>query len=285
MGKKHSVRDALRFRAGATGLSSHPRDTPVGPSSKSDAADDLVAVGAKLAAAQEALWAEGVVGGGTRNVLLVLQGMDTSGKGGTIDHVCGLVNPQGLRVASFKKPTAAERKHDFLWRIRKELPPPGYIGVFDRSHYEDVLIARVDSLVPAATWEKRYDLINEFEAELVESGTTVIKCYLDISPEEQRERLISRLEDPAKQWKYNPGDLVARSKWSAYQEAYAAVLERCSTEAAPWYVIPADRKWYRNWSVAHLLLEILTELDPRLPDPDYDVAEQLRLITEADPLG
>ncbi|MDQ3578302.1 MAG: polyphosphate kinase 2 family protein [Actinomycetota bacterium] len=285
MGKKHSVRDALRFRAGATGFSSHPRDTPVGPSSKSDAAEDLVAVGAKLAAAQEALWAEGVVGGGTRNVLLVLQGMDTSGKGGTIDHVCGLVNPQGLRVASFKKPTAAERKHDFLWRIRKELPPPGCIGVFDRSHYEDVLIARVDSLVPAATWEKRYDLINEFEAELVECGTTVIKCYLDISPEEQRERLISRLEDPAKQWKFNPGDLVARSKWSAYQEAYAAVLERCSTEAAPWYVIPADRKWYRNWSVAHLLLEILTELDPRLPDPDYDVAEQLRLITEADPLG
>ncbi|MGQ0837862.1 PPK2 family polyphosphate kinase [Actinokineospora sp.] len=281
--KKATVRDALRVRPG--GSRPAPRDLPVGPATKAEAAEQLADIGARLAATQEALWAEGVFGGGSRGVLLVLQGMDTSGKGGTIKHVCGLVNPQGLRISSFKKPTRAELRHDFLWRIRRQVPTPGLIGVFDRSHYEDVLIARVEELVPAATWEARYDLINEFEAELTARGTTVVKCFLHISPEEQRERLIARLKDPAKQWKYNPGDLAARSKWSHYQEAYAAALDRCSTDAAPWYTVPADRKWYRNWVVANLLLETLTELDPTLPEPDFDVPTELARITDADPLG
>ncbi|GLZ38979.1 polyphosphate kinase 2 family protein [Actinokineospora sp. NBRC 105648] len=282
--KAASVRDSLRVRPGA-GIHLSPRDTPVGPASKSDAAESLAETGTRLAAVQEALWAEGVFGGGTRSVLLVLQGMDTSGKGGTIDHVCGLVNPQGLRIASFKKPTRAELRHDFLWRIRKQVPPPGYVGVFDRSHYEDVLVVRVESLVPEEIWSARYDQINDFEAELAAAGTTVVKCFLHISPEEQKSRLVARLEDPQKQWKYNPGDIQARSKWSAYQQAYDAALARCSTEAAPWYVIPADRKWYRNWAVANILLETLTELDPQLPKPDYDVAAELARLNEADPLS
>ncbi|SDC43277.1 PPK2 family polyphosphate kinase [Actinokineospora iranica] len=283
MGKKNpSVRDALRATPGQ-GVHLDPGDFPVGPTAKSDAAAGLAATGKRLAACQEALWGEGVFGGGSRSVLLVLQGMDTSGKGGTIKHVCGLVNPQGLRIATFRKPTRAESRHDFLWRVRKQAPGPGYIGVFDRSHYEDVLIARVDELVPRETWEARYDAINRFEAELTEQGTAIVKCFLHISAEKQRERLVARLENPAKQWKYHPEDLRARAKWSDYQRAYADALDRCA--AVPWHVVPADHKWYRNWVVAQLLLETLTDLDPRRPEPDYDVAAELCRITTADPLG
>jgi PPK2 family polyphosphate:nucleotide phosphotransferase len=286
MGKKlSSVRDALRVRADGAGIPLTPQDTPIGPSSKVKAAEQLAEIGGELATLQESLWAEGTFGGGTRGVLLVLQGMDTSGKGGTIEHVFGMMNPQGLRIASFKKPTAAEKRHDFLWRIRKQVPSPGIVGVFDRSHYEDVLVVRVDELVPQAKWEPRYDQINDFEAELTEAGTTVVKCFLHISPEEQRARLLARLEDPAKQWKFNPGDLAARSKWSKYQEAYVDALHRCSTDVAPWYVIPADRKWYRNWAVANLLLETLRDLDPELPKPDYDVDAELKRIKKADPIS
>ncbi len=288
MGKKMaappSVRDALRVRPGH-GVHLQPRDTPVGPTAKSEAAASLAETGERLATLQESLYAEGVFGGGKRGVLLVLQGMDTSGKGGTIDHVCGLVNPQGLRVASFKKPTPTELRHDFLWRIRKQTPPPGLIGVFDRSHYEDVLVVRVEELVPEAEWSARYDAINEFEATLADKGMTIIKCFLHISPEEQKERLLARLQDPLKQWKFNPGDLQVRARWSRYQEAYAAALDRCSTDAAPWYVVPGDRKWYRNWAVANLLLETLRDMDPRLPDPDYDVAAQVDQLRNADPLA
>ncbi|EWC61648.1 UDP-galactose-lipid carrier transferase [Actinokineospora spheciospongiae] len=274
-----SVRDALRVRPGS-GLHLGPRDTPVGPATKAEAADLLAATGERLAVLQEALYAES-----RRSVLLVLQGMDTSGKGGTVSHVCGLVNPQGLRVTSFKAPTRQELRHDFLWRVRKQVPPPGYIGVFDRSHYEDVLIARVQELVPREVWDARYFAINEFEAELAEAGTTVVKVFLHISPEEQRERLIARLETPAKQWKYDPADLVARSRWTEYEEAYRAALERCGTAAAPWYIVPADRKWYRNWAVASVLLETLEELAPTPPEPTYDVAAELARITYADPWG
>ncbi len=208
---RRSVRDALRVAPGAL----DPDAIPIGPSSKSAASKELADLGPRLADLQELLYAEGVTGG-SRGILLVLQGMDTSGKGGTIDHVCGLVNPQGLHIASFKKPTRAELRHHYLWRIRRQLPAPGLIGVFDRSHYEDVLVVRVNSLVPRDVWSTRYDEINEFESELVAAGTTLIKCFLHISPDEQRERLIARLKNPAKQWKYNPGDLDARSKWSAY---------------------------------------------------------------------
>jgi PPK2 family polyphosphate:nucleotide phosphotransferase len=276
---KRSVRDALKVSARG-GLSLEPDQIPIGPDSKAAAREDLASTGERLAALQEALYAEG-----TRSVLLVLQGMDTSGKGGTIKHVCGQVNPQGLHIASFKRPSPAERRHHFLWRVRKQLPGPGLIGVFDRSHYEDVLVARVNDLVPPSTWKARYAEINDFEAELTASGTTLIKCYLHISPEEQRERLIARLKNPAKHWKYNPADLDARARWSGYQRAYADALTRCSTSDAPWYAVPADRKWYRNWAIGRLLLETLENLRPQLPPADFDVDAELARLTEADPLG
>ena len=282
---KRSVRDALKVPGGRrSGIPLEPGSIPIGPDSKAAAAKDLAATGERLAELQEALYAEGVTGG-NRNVLLVLQGMDTSGKGGTIKHVCGQVNPQGLHIASFKKPTRAELRHHYLWRIRRQLPSPGMIGVFDRSHYEDVLVVRVNELLPKKIWSARYDEINEFEAELTAQGTTLIKCFLCLSPEEQRERLIARLKNPAKHWKYNPADLDARGHWTAYSEAYLDVLARCSTSDSPWYVIPSDRKWYRNWAVGRLLLETLEELKPQVPLGDFDAQAELARLTEADPLG
>jgi PPK2 family polyphosphate:nucleotide phosphotransferase len=279
-----SVRETLRVPKGTGGtvdLSAiDPRGKPVGPEDKSAAAEELADLGVRLDGLQEALYAEGT-GGGRRSVLLVLQGMDTSGKGGVIGHVVGLVNPQGVQIASFKRPTPEELSHDFLWRIRKQVPAPGRIGVFDRSHYEDVLIARVDSLVPEEVWQARYQQIVDFEHELTEQGVTVVKCMLHISPQEQAERLLARLDDPAKRWKYNPGDLDARAKWPAYQQAYEAALERCDTDAAPWYVIPSDRKWYRNWAIAAILAETLEDLAPVFPPPDFDVDEQRALLKES----
>ncbi|MEU4806455.1 PPK2 family polyphosphate kinase [Actinosynnema sp. NPDC023587] len=278
------VRDALRVEPGDFEIARlDPAATPVGPKSKSEAAADLAQVAAELDALQEALYAEGT-GGGRRRVLLVLQGMDTSGKGGVIRHVAGLVNPQGLHIASFKKPTRAELRHDFLWRVRRQVPAPGLIGVFDRSHYEDVLVARVDGLVPAAEWRRRYGLIDDFEAELAGSGVTTVKCFLHISPDKQRERLVERLENPAKRWKYNPGDLAARAKFPQYQAAYQDALVKCSTAVAPWYAIPADRKWYRNWAVARVLLEALREVAPVFPEPSYDPVVELARLRDADPL-
>jgi len=254
-----------------------PRARPVGPRDKAAAAEELVDLTERLDRLQEALYAEATAGG-VRAVLLVLQGMDTSGKGGVIRHVGGLVNPQGLQIASFKKPTDEELAHHFLWRIRRQLPAPGRIGIFDRSHYEDVLIGRVDEIVPEDVWRRRYTEIVEFEAELVARGVTVVKCMLHISAKEQAERLVARLDDPVKRWKYNPGDVDARAKWPAYQDAYAEAVRRTDTDTAPWYVIPSDRKWYRNWAIAALLAETLAELDPRFPQPSYDVdAERARL--------
>ncbi|MFC5288809.1 PPK2 family polyphosphate kinase [Actinokineospora guangxiensis] len=274
---KKTVREVLRV---TTGDLPQPRSTPVGPKTKSDAVAALPAIGSRLAALQEALYAES-----TRGVLLVLQGMDTSGKGGTIKHVVGLLNPLGIRIASFKKPTRAELRHDFLWRIRRQVPPAGHVGVFDRSHYEDVLIARVENLAPRGELNARYTAINAFEDELTGAGITVVKCFLHISPEEQRERLIARLEEPAKHWKYNSADLTARAKWSAYQRAYAVAIERCSTEESPWYAIPADRKWYRNWAVANILLETLEAMAPQPPAGDFDPAAELATLRDSDPLG
>ncbi|ALG08059.1 phosphate--nucleotide phosphotransferase [Kibdelosporangium phytohabitans] len=269
------VRDALRFRDGKKNAVK-PGDFPVGPTSKSNAAKQLQATADRLDQLQEALYASA-----SQSVLLVLQGMDTSGKGGTIRHACGLVNPQGLHIKSFKKPTRTELKHDFLWRVRRALPTPGMIGVFDRSHYEDVLIAKVDSLVEPDEVEKRYDLINAFEQELADSGVVLIKCFLNISREEQRKRLIARLERPEKHWKYNPADLDARSKWDDYQDAYADALTRCDTDTAPWFVVPSDHKWYRNWAVSQLLLETLESMDPQYPEPSFDVEEELKRVKAA----
>ncbi len=267
------VRDALRVGDELP----DPGSAPVGPGKKAKALAGLESAGERLSALQEALYAEGTAGS-SRRVLLVLQGMDTSGKGGTVSHVLGLVNPMGVRYAAFKKPTPAELRHHYLWRIRKQLPAPGQIGVFDRSHYEDILVPRVSGLLTAAERKRRYAELNEFEAELAEAGTTVVKVFLHISPEEQLKRLKARLVTPEKRWKYNPGDLEARSHWPAYQDAYADLFEKTSTDRAPWYAVPADHKWYRNWAVAELLIETLADLKPRFPGPDYDVdAEMAKL--------
>ena len=273
-----SVREAFRgVPAGADLSGIDPRGRPLGPKDKSAAAEITADLGERLDSLQEALYAEATAGG-RRALLLVLQGMDTSGKGGTIRHVGGLVNPQGLHIASFKKPTPEELEHHFLWRIRREVPRPGFIGVFDRSHYEDVLVPRVDGLITEAALRERYDEINAFEAELVGQGVTVMKCMLHISPHEQAERLLARLDDPAKRWKYNPGDLDSRAKWDDYQQAYNDALRHCDSDAAPWYVVPSDRKWYRNWAVAALLAETLAEMDPQFPQPNIDIdAERARI--------
>ncbi|MBL1103687.1 polyphosphate kinase 2 family protein [Streptomyces sp. 5-8] len=248
------------------------RATPGAPDGKQAALADTERMGRRLAGLQERLWAAGTAGD-HRRVLLVLQGMDTSGKGGTVKHVIGQFNPSGCRIHAFKAPTEEEREHDFLWRIRRALPEPGEIGIFDRSHYEDVLIARVRHLAPPATIGSRYGLVNDFERELAEDGVTLVKCFLHISYEEQKRRLLRRLDRPDKHWKFDPGDIDERSLWPAYQEAYELALERCAAPHAPWYVVPADRKWYRNWAVSRLLLEHLRELDPRYPEADFDIAE------------
>ncbi len=211
--------------------------------------------------------------------------MDTSGKGGTLRSTVGLMDPQGIRITSFKAPTPEELEHDFLWRIKKALPETGYVGVFDRSHYEDVLIARVRGLAPPEEIERRYDAINAFEAELVASGTTIVKCMLHLSSDEQKARLLARLDDPTKHWKYNPGDIDERRHWPPYQEAYEIALERTNTEVAPWHVIPADKKWYRNLAIGHLLLATLERMDPQWPKADFDVAEEKQRLSDEDPIS
>ncbi|MEO9139237.1 MAG: PPK2 family polyphosphate kinase, partial [Jatrophihabitans sp.] len=254
-----SMRTALAVPAGdvvLAGFDSTAR--PLAPKKHNrDLRNDL----ADMQELQQRLYAESTAGG-TRSILLVLQGIDTAGKGGVTRHVVGTFGPIGVQYTGFKKPTKTELRHDFLWRIRKKLPPPGTIGVFDRSHYEDVLIVRVHDLVPQSEWEKRYDLINEFEADLVANGTTILKCFLDISFDTQRERLVARLDNPEKHWKFNEADLDERARWSDYESAFEAMLERTNTEHAPWYVVPSDHKKYRNWAIGQLLHETLTDLDP-----------------------
>jgi PPK2 family polyphosphate:nucleotide phosphotransferase len=245
-------------------------------------AGHLAEIGAELAGQQEKLYASAKAGGDRRRVLLVLQAMDCGGKDGTTKRVAGMMNPQGMRIVGFGPPTVEEKEHDFLWRIRRALPEPGYVGVFNRSHYEDVLVVRVHGLVPQAQWQARYDQINAFERELVEDGLTVLKVMLHISYGEQRERLLARLADPTKHWKYNPGDVTERELWPAYQQAYGDALSKCSTEAAPWYVVPADRKWYRDWAVANLLRETFADLDLRYPPGDFDPRAEKRRLIEAD---
>jgi PPK2 family polyphosphate:nucleotide phosphotransferase len=261
------------LRADATGAAILPgldtRATP-GVADRETAEAEMPELADRLDHLQERLWVEGA-----RSLLVVLQGMDTSGKGGTVRHVFSAMNPAGLEVTSFKKPTEEELAHHFLWRIERKLPVPGEVMVFDRSHYEDVLVARVRSLVPEEVWRARYDEINEFEERVTAAGTTIVKCMLHISYDEQRERLLARLDDPDKHWKFNEGDIEERRLWPAYQAAYEDAIRECSTEIAPWHVIPADRKWYRNWAISKLLVETLERIDPKLPRPDLDV-EALR---------
>jgi PPK2 family polyphosphate:nucleotide phosphotransferase len=272
-----------RLSPGAVDLSAIPTDQSPGfDGGKSRGKAALFALGEELAELQERLWAERTTGS-ERRVLLVLQGMDTSGKGGVLRHTVGLVDPQGVKITSFKAPTAEERKHRFLWRIRRALPEPGYIGVFDRSHYEDVLIVRVQSLAEPATVESRYDQINQFEAELAAEGVVIIKCMLHVSAEEQRARLLARLDNEDKYWKFNPSDIDERGHWRDYQTAYEIALERTNTEAAPWYVVPAGKKWYRNLVIGELLLDALRGMGLRWPAPDFDVEEQRRRLLDEVP--
>ncbi len=214
------------------------------------------------------LWAED-----RRALLIVLQGMDTSGKDGAVRHVFSGVNPQGCRVWSFKKPSEEEADRDFLWRIHQRVPPKGEIGIFNRSHYEDVLVVRVHNLVPEATWRQRYDMINSFESLLMDGHTTILKFFLHISKKEQKERLQARLDNPRKNWKFETGDLEERKHWDEYQRAYEAALEKCSTAAAPWHIIPADRKWYRNWAIAAVVRETLEAMNPKPPSPRGDLSK------------
>jgi PPK2 family polyphosphate:nucleotide phosphotransferase len=234
--------------------------------SHQDAGGRLLELNDRLEALQEALWAEH-----RHKVLVVLQGMDTSGKDGTIRHVFEGVNPLGVRVAAFKAPTQEELEHDFLWRVHAKVPARGEMVIFNRSHYEDVLVARVHKLVPPEVWKQRYHQINDFELLLAETGTTVLKFFLHISKDEQKARLQARLDDPQKQWKFRKGDLVDRALWDEYIKAYEEALSRTSQKHAPWYVVPADKKWYRNLVVATVLVKALEDLKIRIPQAEEDL--------------
>jgi len=220
----------------------------------------------RLEVLQEALWAEN-----KHRVLVVLQGMDTSGKDGTIRHVFEGVNPLGVRVAAFKAPTQEELEHDFLWRVHPKVPARGEMVIFNRSHYEDVLVARVQKLVPPEVWQARYGQINDFERLLADTGTTILKFFLHISKDEQKERLQARLDDPQKQWKFRKGDLVDRALWDEYIKAYEEALSRTSQKHAPWYIVPADKKWYRNLVVATVLVKALEDLNIQIPQAEEDL--------------
>ncbi len=240
-----------------------PDDKSFVPGSKEKVAELSADLQKRIGELQELLYAEH-----RRKVLVVLQGMDTSGKDGTLRHVMSEASPQGLRVYSFKKPSEVELDHDYLWRVHAQVPAKGEIVVFNRSHYEDVLVVRVHSLVPENVWRKRYEQINDFERMLTESGTTIIKFFLHISPDEQRERLQARLDDPTKRWKFQHGDLDERKLWDNYMAAYEDALARTSTKDAPWYVVPANRKWVRNYVVANVLVRTLEKLKMKYPAPD-----------------
>jgi len=267
------------LRVTSAGLAAvDPESTPGYQGRKADGAESLATGLAALDDLQERLFARSAVGEAQASVLLVLQAMDSAGKGGIVRHVVGGVDPQGIELAAFKAPTAEELQHDFLWRIEKRLPAEGKIGVFDRSHYEDVLIGRVRSLAPAEEIERRYRAIVDFEKRVVDSGTRIIKVMLHISRDEQKQRLMERLERPEKHWKFNPGDTDERLLWDDYMAAYDTVFERTSTDDAPWYVIPANRKWYARLAAQELLLAALEDIDPQWPVADYDVeAERKRL--------
>ena len=258
-----------------------PESTPGYDGDKKSGKKDLEALSAELNDLQERLFAAHHDEDSGPAVLLVLQAMDTAGKGGIVRHVVGAVDPQGVELAAFKKPTEEELAHDFLWRIRQRVPGPGMIGVFDRSHYEDVLIGRVRELADGAEIERRYSAINDFEAELVAAGVHIVKVMLHISPDEQKERLAERLDRADKHWKYNPGDVDERLLWPDYMDAYQAAFDRTSTEAAPWFVVPANRKWYARLAVQRLLLDVLKDIDPQWPAADFDVEVEKKRLAES----
>ncbi len=272
-----TLADELRADKGFVLADLDPESTPGFADGKKAGQQALADHASELGDWQEKLFAESK-GGGHRSVLLVVQGMDTSGKGGLMRHVVSQVDPEGIKATAFKAPTAEERQHDFLWRIRNALPGPGKIGVFDRSHYEDVLVVRVHDLVPKAEWTRRYALINAFEREVTASGTKVVKVMTHISKDEQKARLRERLERPDKHYKYNPGDIDERESWDAYMQAYQAVLDKTSTKGAPWYVVPSNKKWYARYAVQQLLLDALAEMDPTWPEMGIDVPHELERL-------
>ena len=277
----HEPHDYLVYREGDKVADIDTSATPGFKGKKSDAAELQPERNERFAQLQEMLYANNKAADDNRSLLLVLQGMDTAGKGGIVKHVVGAANPQGVRYTAFGVPTEEERKHHYLWRIRRALPPGGHIGVFDRSHYEDVLVVRVHNVVPPEVWGKRYDEINRFERKLVDEGTTIIKVAMFVSLDEQKKRLFERLERPDKYWKYNPADVDERLMWPAYQEAYQAVLERTSTEYAPWHVVPCDRKWYSRLAILELLIEALGGLNLSWPPADFDVDVEKKRLAEA----
>ena len=245
-----------------------PSDKGAFPEGKNEGRKRLLGLNQRLEELQELLYAEH-----KHKVLIVLQAMDTGGKDGTIRHVFEGVNPQGVRVASFKKPTPEELDHDFLWRVHKQVPAKGEIVIFNRSHYEDVLVVRVHNLAPKEVWSKRYDHINGFERTLVDEGTTILKFFLYIDLDEQKERLQARLDEPNKRWKFNPDDLEDRKLWPKYVKAYEETISKTSTSWAPWHIIPANRKWYRNLVVGTVVIEALEDLNMRHPEPQFDPAD------------
>ena len=264
-----TVRDRLRVEPGSAADLADARASRIpGAGSRAKTERRTAELQARLEGLQERLYAEH-----RRSLLVVLQGMDTSGKDGTIEHAMAALSPAGTRVTSFKAPTETELRHHFLWRIRRALPGPGEIAIFNRSQYEDVGIVRVKRLAPKKVWAGRFEEINAFERLAARNGTILVKIFLHISSDEQRERLLTRLDDPDKRWKFNAGDLDDRELWGAFRAAYEDALTRCSTDAAPWYVVPADHKWYRNWAVSGLLVETLEELSPRYPAPELDLVE------------
>ena len=240
-----------------------PDDTHLVRGGKAEAKVENAAIQKRLANLQELLYA-----GHQWKLLIVLQGMDTSGKDGTIRHVMAGFNPVGTRVVSFKKPSPEELDHDYLWRVHRQTPGNGEAVVFNRSHYEDVLIVRVHGLVPKSTWQKRYDDINAFEQMLHDEGTVILKFFLHISKEEQRARLQARIEDPTKRWKFQHSDIDERKLWKDYQRAYEDALSKTSTKWAPWYVVPANQKWYRNYVVGSTIVEALENMHMKYPEPD-----------------
>lgn len=268
-----TLREALRVGAGFHVTDVDARKIVAGPTDKVKAQAQVGALEAEINDLQARLYAESKAGG-KRRLLVVLQGMDTSGKGGAVKALDRITDPLGMRLAQFGPPTKEERRRHYLWRIEQKLPPPGTIGIFDRSHYEDVLIVRVKSLVPHDEWEKRYDEINEWEKKWADEGIVFLKCMIYISRDEQKQRLLDRLADPTKHWKYNPGDVDERGRWDDYMAAYQDALARCSTMHAPWYVIPADRKWHRDWLLTHLVAERLREMSPQYPPASFDVAAE-----------
>jgi len=269
------IRDLLRAepRDGRFRLVEVDPDAAPGLKHRKRAVLDLNTHKATLFKLQEKLYAEQ-----KRSLLIVLQAMDTGGKDGTITHVIGNLNPQAVQITAFKEPSPEERRHGFLWRIRRHLPVRGDIGIFNRSHYEDVLVARVHSLAKPEVIERRYEQINSFEKDLTRKGTKVIKLCLHISYQEQRQRLLDRLLDPDKNWKFKESDINERAYWDDYQSAYGIAITRCSTRWAPWYVIPANDKNYRNWAVTKILIETLEEMDPKYPHPPLDIPRLVKRL-------